>query len=69
MTPWIFRLFFNNCGGPLGVDFASGKPSRLRNSILDSLTELSASRESSGACLGPNFLPFSYVLGHVPQAV
>ena len=56
---WILDLFFGNFGGPFCLDFTSWKPAGPQNSILEGLTELSASRESSGAHLGPIFRSFS----------
>ena len=48
---WIFDLIFDNFGVPFCFVFTRGKPSGPRNSILEGLTEFSASRQSSGAHL------------------
>ena len=56
---WIFELILANFGAPFWLVFTGWEPSGPRNSILEGLTELSASRESSGARLGPIFRSFS----------
>ena len=58
LRPWIFDLIFGDFGGPFWLVFTSWKPSGARHSILEGLTELSGSRESAAAHLGPNFRPF-----------
>ena len=59
LRPWIFDLIFGDFGGPFCLVFTSWKFSGARISILEGLTEFSASRESSGAHLGPIFRSFS----------
>ena len=59
LRPWIFDELFGDFGGPFCIVFTSWKLSGARISILESLTELSGSRESPGAHLGPNFRPCS----------
>ena len=55
LRPWMFDVMLGNFDGPCSPILAYPEAPRFRNSILERLTALHDSRESSAAHLGPFF--------------